>query len=72
MTPVNQGHRRRRRVKAKGIHNTFNKTMAEISQISRKNCLFRYRKPPEHQTGLTKIKPPHGILSLKQKAQKEY
>jgi hypothetical protein len=34
-----------------------------------------YRKPPGHQTDLTKIKTPHGILSLKQQAQrteKEY
>jgi hypothetical protein len=49
---------------AKGIHNIFNK----ISQ-------FRYRKPPGHQTDLTKIELPHNIVSLKQEAQrieKEY
>jgi hypothetical protein len=36
---------------------------------------IRYRKLPGHQTDLTKIKLPHGILSLKQQAQrteKEY
>jgi hypothetical protein len=34
-----------------------------------------YRKPPEHQTDLTKIDLPHNILSLKQQVQsleKEY
>jgi hypothetical protein len=31
-------------------------------------CPFRYRKPPGHQTDLSKIEPPHGILSLKQQA----
>jgi hypothetical protein len=31
---------------------------------------FRYRKPPGHQTALTKIEPPHDILSLKQQEQK--
>jgi hypothetical protein len=36
----------------------------------RKLCPFRYRKPPEHQTDLTKIETPHDILSLKQQAQK--
>jgi hypothetical protein len=42
-------------VQAKGIHNIFNKIIT-----------YRYRKPPEHQTDLTKIKLPHDILSLKQ------
>jgi hypothetical protein len=32
----------------------------------RENCPFRYRKPPGHQTDLTKIELPHNILSLKQ------
>jgi hypothetical protein len=53
-------------VQTKGIHNIFNKIMQKISQISRKFCPFRYRKPQEHQTDLTKIEPPHGISSLKQ------
>jgi chromosome segregation ATPase len=62
-------------VQAKGIHKIFKKTTTKSSQISRKFCTFRYRKPPGHQADLTKIKPPHGILSLKQHAQrmeKEY
>jgi hypothetical protein len=42
-----------------------------ISQISRKFYSFRFRKPPEQQTDLTKIENPHGILSLKQQAQKQ-
>jgi hypothetical protein len=36
---------------------------------------FRYRKPPEYLSDLTKIELPHGILSLKQQEQrleKEY
>jgi hypothetical protein len=36
----------------------------------RKICPFRRRKPPGHQTDLTKIEALHGILSLKQLAQK--
>jgi hypothetical protein len=41
-----------------------------MSQISRKLCPFRYRKPPRHQTDLSKIKLLYGILSLKQQAQR--
>jgi hypothetical protein len=37
----------------------------------RKSCTFRFRKPPEHQTDLTKIEIFHGILSLKQLAQRK-
>jgi hypothetical protein len=33
-------------VQGKEIHNIFNKTKKKISQILRKFCLFRYRKPP--------------------------
>jgi hypothetical protein len=53
-------------VQAKRIHNVFNKILIEIFQISRKFCPFKYRKPPGHQTDLTKIEPLQGILSLKQ------
>jgi hypothetical protein len=56
-------------VQAKGISNIFNKIITKISQIPRKFCPFRYRKPPGHQTDLTKIEHPHNILSLKQQAQ---
>jgi hypothetical protein len=62
-------------VQPKGIYKIFKKTIRKIFQISRKFCTFRYRKPPGHQTDLTKIEPPHGILSLKQHTQrieKEY
>jgi hypothetical protein len=55
-------------VQAKGICNISNKIITEIFPL-------RYRKPPGHQTDLTKIEPLHGILSLKQQAQgtvKEY
>jgi hypothetical protein len=61
-------------VQAKGICNIFNKIITEIPQFSRKFCLFRYRKPPGHQTDLTKIEPFHSILSLRQvqRTEKEY
>jgi hypothetical protein len=48
-------------VQAKGIHNIF-KIITENFQISGKICPLRYREPPGHQTDLTKIEPPHGIL----------
>jgi hypothetical protein len=41
-----------------------------MSQILRKFYPFKYRKPPKLQTDLTKIEPPHGILSLRQQAQR--
>jgi hypothetical protein len=44
-------------VQAKGIYNGFNKIIAENFQFLRKTCPFRYRKPPGHQTGMTKIEP---------------
>jgi hypothetical protein len=36
----------------------------------RKICPFRYRKPPGHQTDLTKIEPLYSILSLKELPQR--
>jgi hypothetical protein len=59
-------------VQAKGIYNIFNKI---ITEILRKFCPCKYRKPLGHQTDLTKIEPLRIILSLKQQAQrteKEY
>jgi hypothetical protein len=44
---------------AKGICNIFNKKKKQkISEILRKFCPLRYRKPPGHQTDLTKIETP--------------
>jgi hypothetical protein len=57
-------------VQAKGAHNTFNKIITENFPVLRNNCPFRYRKPPGHQTDLTKIEHPHSILSLKQLAKR--
>jgi hypothetical protein len=37
-------------VQAKGIHNIFNKIIAENFPNLYKTCPFRYRKPPGHQT----------------------
>jgi hypothetical protein len=62
-------------VQAKRICNIFNKIITENFPNLEKLCPFRYRKPPGHQTDLTKIELPHDILSLKQKTQrieKEY
>jgi Mg2+ and Co2+ transporter CorA len=55
--------------KAKEIHNIFNKIVKKITQILKKFCPLRYRTPPGHQTDLTKIELPHGMLSLKEQAQ---
>jgi chromosome segregation ATPase len=57
-------------VQVKGIHNIFNKIITGNFPNLEKVMPFRYRKPPGHQTGLTKIELPHGILSLKQQAQR--
>jgi hypothetical protein len=60
----------REKVQAKGINNLF-----KISQILRKFYPIRYRNLPEYQIDLTKIEPPHSILSLKwqaQRTEKEY
>jgi chromosome segregation ATPase len=53
---------------AKGKHNIFNKIITENLPNLKKVLLFKYRKPPGHQTDLTKIDSPHGILLLKQLA----
>jgi hypothetical protein len=52
-------------VQAKGLYNIFNKIITENFPNLRKFCPFRYRKPLEHETDLTKIEPPHGTLPLK-------
>jgi hypothetical protein len=49
-------------VQEKGMCNIFNKIIAENFQIQRKLCPYRYRKPPEHKTDLTKIELPHDML----------
>jgi hypothetical protein len=62
-------------MQAKGIHKTFNKIITENFPNLEKTVLTQVRKPPGHQTDLTKIELPHDILSLKQQAQrieKEY
>jgi hypothetical protein len=56
-------------VQAKDIHNIYIK-WHKISQILRKRCSFRHKKPPGHQTDVNKIEPLHSILSLKQLAQR--
>jgi hypothetical protein len=61
-------------VQVKGIHNIFNKITENFPNIE-KVMPIQVRKPPGHQTDLTKTELPHDILSLKQQAQgieKEY
>jgi hypothetical protein len=53
-------------VQAKRICNIFNKIITENLPNLKKVLPIRNRKFPEHQTDLTKMEPPHGILSLKQ------
>jgi hypothetical protein len=48
-------------VQTKGIHNIFNKIITEKFPNIEKVCPFRYRKPPRHQTDMTKIKLPYDL-----------
>jgi hypothetical protein len=61
-------------VQAKGIHNMFNKIITENFPNLEKVFPFRYMKPAGHQRDLTKVEPPHGILSKQQtqRIKKEY
>jgi hypothetical protein len=62
-------------VQKKEFCNIFNKINTENNPNLEKTMAIKYRKPPEHQTDLTKIEPPHDISSLKHQAQsieKEY
>jgi hypothetical protein len=45
-------------VQAEGISNIFNEFLKN-SQILRKSCPLRYKKPPEHQIDMNKLEPPH-------------
>jgi hypothetical protein len=54
------------KVKAKGIHNTFNKIITENFPNLEKDIPYRCKRPPEHQTDKIKIKLPNSISSLKQ------
>jgi hypothetical protein len=51
-------------VQPKRMHNIFNKMKTENFPNLEKTMPIQYRKPPKHQTDLTKIElPPHNILS---------
>jgi hypothetical protein len=61
-------------IQAKDICNIFNKITENFPNLE-KSMPIRYRKPPGHQTDLTKIELPHDILSSKQQTErmeKEY
>jgi hypothetical protein len=45
-----------------GMCNVFNKIITGNFPNLEKVMPFRYRKPPGHQTDLTKIESPHDIL----------
>jgi GTP1/Obg family GTP-binding protein len=53
-------------VQVKGICNIFYKIIAENFPNLENIFPFRYKKPLGHQTDLTKVEPPHSILSPKQ------
>jgi chromosome segregation ATPase len=53
-------------VQAKGMCDIFNKIITENFPNLEKSMLIRCKRPPEHQTDLTKIELPHSILSLRE------
>jgi hypothetical protein len=55
-------------VQAKGICTIFDKIIENFPNPKKKFFPVRYRKLPEHQIDLTKIEPPHSILSSIQQA----
>jgi chromosome segregation ATPase len=57
-------------MQAKGMHNIINKIITENFPNLEKTMPIQYRRPPEHQTHLTKIELPHDILLLKQQVQR--
>jgi hypothetical protein len=50
-------------VQAKGIHNIFHKIITENFPNLKKILHIQVQKPPGHQRNLTKIAPPHSMLS---------
>jgi hypothetical protein len=50
---------------AKGKGNLFNKIIAETSQILRKRCLSKHKRPLELQTDTTKLLPLHSVKKIK-------
>jgi hypothetical protein len=52
-------------VPTKGIYNIVNKIITENFPNLEKSCLLRYKKPPRHQTHLTKIEPPPWHINIK-------
>jgi hypothetical protein len=53
-------------VQAKGIQNIFNKIVTEIVPNLKKVLPIQIQEASRTQTDLTKIEPPHGIISLEQ------
>jgi hypothetical protein len=65
MKPENHGYCKKTRSLSKRFHNIFNKIIKENFPNLKKVCPFRYRKPPGHQTDLTKIEPPPQHITIK-------
>jgi hypothetical protein len=57
-------------VQVKEMCDIFNKIITENFPNLEKSMPIQVQRPPEHQTDLTKIEAPHGILSLKQQVQR--
>jgi hypothetical protein len=64
------GTEEREEVQAKGIRNIFNKIIMENFPTLKKVLPIQVQEASRTPTDLTKITPPHSILSLKQQAQK--
>jgi hypothetical protein len=58
-------------VQAIGRCNIFDQIITENFPNLKEVLPIQLPEPPGYQTGLTKLEPPHGILSLKQQAQKQ-
>jgi hypothetical protein len=56
-------------VQAKGTHNIFNKIVEKFPNLE-EDLPSHVKEASRTQTDLTKIEPVHGILSLKQQAQR--
>jgi hypothetical protein len=52
-------------LQAKAIHNICNKIIKKFPKYQESFAHSGTGRPPGHQTDLTKIEPPHSILSLK-------
>jgi hypothetical protein len=64
------GTEKEKEVQNKGMHKILNKIKTENFPNHEKVLPIQNRKPSGHQIDLTKIEPPHGMLSSKQQVQR--